>query len=151
LPAYVGYFGLFAFSSFGFPGTNSFVGELLVLIGAFQSNPWIGAAVIPGVLLAATYMLRLAQKLTWGEPSSFRKGWKDLGGREWAYLLPCALFVVYIGLAPGLFFKTIDASVQHLISEFRTKTNLYSAPSIRVEIPSATARLKTTTHDESKD
>jgi NADH-quinone oxidoreductase subunit M len=135
MPAYVGYFGLFAFSSFAFPGTNSFVGELLVLIGAFQSNPWVGAAIIPGVLLAATYLLRLAQKITWGEPSSYKRGWKDLNTREWAYLLPCALFVVYIGLAPGIFFKTIDASVQHLVSEFRAKTTIHPAPAPRAKAP----------------
>ncbi len=151
MPAYVGYFGLFAFSSFAFPGTNSFVGELLVLIGAFQSNPWIGAAVIPGVLLAATYMLRLAQKLTWGEPSSYKKGWKDLNGREWAYLLPCALFVVYIGLAPGVFFKTIDASVQHLVSEFRAKTTIYPGPVQRVRAPFTVTVANMNTHDQSKD
>jgi NADH-quinone oxidoreductase subunit M len=151
MPAYVGYFGLFAFSSFAFPGTNSFVGEFLVLIGAFQSNPWVGAAVIPGVLLAATYMLRLAQKLTWGEPSSYKKAWKDLNGREWAYLLPCALFVVYIGLAPGVFFKTIDASVQHLVSEFRAKTTIYPGPAQRVHAPFTVSASNMNTHDQSKD
>jgi len=130
LPAYIGFFILFAFSSFGFPGTNSFVGELLVFIGAFQSKIWIGAAMVPGVLLAAAYMLRLTQKLAWGEPSSV-KGWKDLNRREWAYLLPCAVFVIYIGLAPRVFFNTIDASVQGLISDFRTRTaNVYTSESM---------------------
>jgi NADH-quinone oxidoreductase subunit M len=151
MPAYVGYFGLFAFSSFAFPGTNSFVGELLVLIGAFQSNPWVGAAVIPGVLLAATYMLRLAQKLTWGEPRSYKKGWKDLNGREWAYLLPCAFFVVYIGLAPGVFFKTMDASVQHLVSEFRLRTIIYPSPGLRAQAPFKVSAANMAAHDQPKD
>jgi NADH-quinone oxidoreductase subunit M len=151
MPAYVGYFGLFAFSSFAFPGTNSFVGELLVLIGAFQSNPWVGAAVIPGVLLAATYMLRLAQKLTWGEPRSYKKSWKDLNGREWAYLLPCAFFVVYIGLAPGVFFKTMDASVQHLVSEFRLRTIIYPGPGLRAQAPLTVSAADMITHDQPKD
>jgi NADH-quinone oxidoreductase subunit M len=126
MPAYIGFFGLFTFSSFGFPGTNSFVGELLVLIGSFQSNPWIGAAIIPGVLLAAAYMIRLAQKLSWGMPSSFQKSWKDLSGREWSYLLPCAFFVLYIGLAPGIFFKTIETSVNGLINNFEQKNEMYN-------------------------
>jgi NADH-quinone oxidoreductase subunit M len=151
MPAYVGYFGLFTFSAFAFPGTNRFVGELLVLIGAFQANPWVGAAVIPGVLLAATYMLRLAQKLTWGEPSSYKKGWKDLNAREWAYLLPCALFVVYIGLAPGVFFKTIDASVQNLVSEFKAKTTTYPGPALRARAPFMVSAANMNTHDQPKD
>ncbi len=123
LPAYIGFFGLFALSSFGFPGTNNFVGELLVLIGAFRSNPWIGAAAIPGAMLAAAYLLRLLQKLAWGEPSKAR-GWKDLNGREWSYLLPAAVFVLYIGLAPRIVFRIIDPSVEHLLAGFRTETAL---------------------------
>ncbi len=122
LPAYMGFFGLFAFSSFGFPGTNSFIGELLVFIGAFQSKVWIGMFMVPGVLLAAAYMLRLTQKLAWGEPSSGKKGWRDLTIREWAYLLPCAFFVVYIGLAPKVFFNTMDASVRGLIETFHQRS-----------------------------
>ncbi len=121
LPAYIGFFGLFAFSSFGFPGTNSFVGEILVFVGAFQHKLWIGAAIVPGALLAAAYMLRLTQKLAYGEPCSV-KGWKDLNGREWACLLPLAFFVIYIGLAPKIFFDTIDPSLEGLLSDFQAKT-----------------------------
>jgi NADH-quinone oxidoreductase subunit M len=150
MPAYMGYFGLFAFSSFGFPGTNSFVGELLVLIGAFQLNPWIGAAVVPGVLLAATYMLRLSQKLAWGEPTSFKKSWRDLRGREWAYLVPPALFVIYIGLAPGVFFKTMDASVENLVSRFKAKTAMTSSPAPKAQKPAAIVEAKASS-SESKD
>ena len=121
LPAYIGFFGLFAFSSFGFPGTNSFVGEILVFVGAFQHKFWIGVAIVPGALLAAAYMLRLTQKLAWGEPSSV-KGWKDLNMREWVYLLPLAVFVFYIGLAPKIFFDTIDPSLKGLLSDFQART-----------------------------
>ncbi|MFW5734465.1 MAG: complex I subunit 4 family protein, partial [Oceanidesulfovibrio sp.] len=63
LPAYMFFFGLFSLSSLAFPGTNSFVGEALVLIGAFSRNFWVGALAVPGALLAAAYMLRLLQKL----------------------------------------------------------------------------------------
>jgi NADH-quinone oxidoreductase subunit M len=113
LPAFMGFWGLFAFSSFGFPGTNSFVGELLVFLGAFQIKTWIGLAIVPGALLAAAYMLRLTQKMAWGEPAS-AKEWRDLNLREWAYLVPVAFFVLYIGLAPKIFFNAMDPSLKHL-------------------------------------
>ncbi len=100
LPAYMGFFGLFALSSLGFPGTNSFVGEVLVLIGVFADKPWVGAAAIPGVLLGAAYMLRLGQKLAWGDPSR-AKGWKDLNAREWLYLAPLAVLVSTSASRPG--------------------------------------------------
>jgi len=93
LPAYMGFFGLFALSYLGFPGTNSFVGEALVLIGTFAAKPWVGALVVPGVMLGAAYMLRLGQKLAWGAPTN-AKNWKDLNGREWVYFAPLAVLVL---------------------------------------------------------
>jgi len=110
LPAYMFFFGLFSLSSLAFPGTNSFVGEALVLIGTFSKNKVIGLVAIPGALLAAAYMLRLLQKLAWGEPSK-AKNFKDLNLREWAYLVPLAILVLYLGLAPRLALKTMDASI----------------------------------------
>lgn len=116
LPAYMFFFGLFSLSSLAFPGTNSFVGEALVLIGTFSKNKVVGLLAIPGALLAAAYMLRLLQKLAWGEPSK-GKNFKDLNFREWAYLLPLAILVLYLGLAPKLALKTMDASIQKSLTK----------------------------------
>jgi NADH-quinone oxidoreductase subunit M len=123
LPAFMAFWGLFAFSSFGFPGTNNFVGEFLVLLGAFQFKIWIGLAMIPGALLAAAYMLRLTRKMAWGAPSSVR-GWKDLNVREWVYLLPAAFFAIYIGLAPRFFFNAVDPSLDNLIKQVKHRTTV---------------------------
>lgn len=121
LPAYMGFFGLFALSSLGFPGTNSFVGEALVLIGTFAAKPWVGAAVVPGVMLGAAYMLRLGQKLAWGSPTN-AKNWKDLNRREWVYFAPLAVLVLYIGLAPGLVLKAIDPTLNRVLDEMKGRT-----------------------------
>ncbi len=123
LPAYMFFFGLFALSSLGFPGTNSFVGEALVLIGVFAANPWIGFAIIPGVMLSAAYMLRLGQKLAWGEPAT-AKGWKDLNTREWFYFAPLAALVIYIGLAPTLTLRAMDPTLNRVLSEVGGRTKL---------------------------
>ncbi|GAB6175800.1 NADH-quinone oxidoreductase subunit M [Desulfobaculum senezii] len=123
LPIYMGFFGLFTLSSFGFPGTNSFVGEALVLFGAFEANYWVGGIAIPGALIAAAYMLRLGLKMAWGRPSSVPSGhfW-DLGIREWVYLAPLAALVLYIGLAPTLCLKVVDPSIEKLLSDFRVRS-----------------------------
>jgi NADH-quinone oxidoreductase subunit M len=121
LPAYMGFWGLFAFSSFAFPGTNSFVGELLVFLGAFGKKTWIGLVMVPGVALAAAYMLRLTQKMSWGEPAS-PKGWKDLVPREWLYLIPAAFFVLYIGLSPKPFFNIMTPTLDHLIQQVTSQS-----------------------------
>ena len=120
LPAFMGFWGFMAFAGFAFPGTNNFVGEFLVLVGAFERNIWVGALVVPGAVLAAAYMLRPTQKMAWGEPCN-AKEWKDLNVREWAYLLPLAFLVVYIGLAPTLFFKVMNPTLNNLSVEFKSK------------------------------
>ncbi len=122
LPAYMFFFGLFSLSSLGFPGTNSFVGEALVLVGAFQNSLVVGALAIPGAMLAAAYMLRLLQKLAWGEPSMGAK-FADLDRREWFYLAPLAVFVFYIGLAPTLTLKVMSPSIETLLKDFSAKTS----------------------------
>jgi NADH-quinone oxidoreductase subunit M len=135
LPAYMGFFGLFALSALGFPGTNSFVGEALVLIGTFAQNPWLGAAVIPGVLLGAAYMLRLGQKLAWGQPCH-ATAWKDLKPREWLYFVPLAILVIYLGLAPGLALRAIDPTLARVLGEFSSRSGIVSRVAVS-EQPSA--------------
>jgi NADH-quinone oxidoreductase subunit M len=121
VPALMGFWGFFAFAGFAFPGTNNFVGEFLILAGAFERNLWLGAVAVPGALLAAAYMLSPTQKMAWGEPST-AKGWRDMTIREWIYLLPMAFLVLYLGLAPSLCLKVMNPSLEHLIHEFQSRT-----------------------------
>ena len=120
VPAIMGFWGLFAFAGFAFPGTNNFVGEFLILAGAFERNLWLGAVTVPGALLAAAYMLRPTQKMTWGEPST-ATGWWDMNGREWACLLPMAFLVLYLGLAPTLCLKVMNPSLENLMGTFQSR------------------------------
>jgi NADH-quinone oxidoreductase subunit M len=122
MPIFMFFLGLFSLSALAFPGTNSFVGEVLVLIGAFKGSAWIGFAAVPGAMLAAAYMLRLLQRMTWGSPSSFKAAsWRDLGMREWVTLLPLAMLVLYIGLAPSLTIKTMQPSIDRVLTNMKTK------------------------------
>ncbi|WP_022662392.1 complex I subunit 4 family protein [Paucidesulfovibrio longus] len=123
LPAFMFFWGLFALASLGFPGTNGFVGELLVFVGTFTANPWLGACIVPGALLGAAYMFRVSLKMAWGRPSS-AKTWKDLSSREWVFLTIPAVFVLYIGLQPGIFFKLIDPSIEKLLDDFQKRSQI---------------------------
>jgi NADH-quinone oxidoreductase subunit M len=120
LPAFMFFWGLYSLASFGFPGTNGFVGEALVFVGAFQNSLLVGFLIVPGALLAAAYMFRVGLKLAWGTPSS-AKTWKDLNTREWIYLLIPAVMVFYIGLAPSIFFRMIDPSVEKLLADYHSR------------------------------
>lgn len=121
LPAFMFFWGLFALASLGFPGTNGFVGELLVFTAAFASKPAIGFLIVPGVLIGAAYMFRVSLKMAWGQPST-AQGWKDLNRREWAYLILPAVLVIYIGLFPSPFLKLMQPSVSSLVKEYGVRS-----------------------------
>lgn len=112
LPAYTGFFGLFALSSFAFPGTNSFVGELYVLISTFAKSKIAGFCAVAGAVLAAAYMLRLLKQIAWGRKDV--RDLTDLNLREIVYLLPLAVFVLWVGLLPRPFVKVMETTLLHL-------------------------------------
>jgi len=125
MPLYVTFLGIFSLSSFGFPGTNNFVSEFLVLIAAFAGNPWVGAITVVGVVLAAAYMLRLLQKMVWdsSDGHGHHQGegaghdlW-DLGPRESVTLVFLAIFVLWIGFYPRPLLSVMDKSVTHLVEQ----------------------------------
>ncbi|MEI6564199.1 MAG: NADH-quinone oxidoreductase subunit M [bacterium] len=118
MPVYVTALAIFGLSSLAFPGTNSFVGEFLVLIGGFAYSMKLGWVVIPGVILSAAYMLRMLQRIIWGGTSNPDTSYlKDLNGREMITLAPLVAFVLWIGLAPAPFLKVLHVSVQHLLAQ----------------------------------
>ena len=118
VPIYVTLLAIFSFASFGLPGTNSFVGEFLVLVGTFNSNLLAGAIAIGGVVLTVAYMLWMLQRVVWGE--STRKDdvvVTDLNGREIATLVPLLVLVFWIGFNPQPFLDRVRASVEHLVTD----------------------------------
>ncbi len=115
LPAYVGFFGLFAVSSFAFPGTNSFVGELYVLISTFAKSRTAGFFAAVGAVVAAAYMLRLLKQIVWGRED--KRDLADLNVREFVYLTPLAVFVLWVGLFPSPFIRVMENTLVHLFMQ----------------------------------
>ncbi|MEI8241695.1 MAG: NADH-quinone oxidoreductase subunit M [bacterium] len=120
MPVYVTALAVFGLSSLAFPGTNSFVGEFLVLAGSFAYSKVLGLLAIPGVVLGAAYMLRMLQRVIWGgtnNPDSSQL--QDLNVREILTLAPLVVLVLWIGFAPAPFLKVMHASVLHLLEQFQ--------------------------------
>ncbi|MDR6757480.1 NADH-quinone oxidoreductase subunit M [Mycoplana sp. BE70] len=115
-PIYTTFLALFTLSSMALPGTNSFIGELLVLSGGFAANLALGAVAVLGALLGAAYLLGMYGRVALG-PATARAGYKiyDVNAREIAAILPLAVFVLWVGLYPKPFLAIIDASVRHLL------------------------------------
>jgi NADH-quinone oxidoreductase subunit M len=116
MPILASFLVVFCLSSMAFPGTNSFIGEFLVLAGGFAVSKTLVIAAIPGVVAAAAYNLRMAQRLAYGSAENPQHlGVKDLGAREIIILSPLLVAVFWIGLQPGPVVNAIKATLENLI------------------------------------
>lgn len=116
MPIFATLFLITAFSSMGVPGLNGFIGELLILIGAFKANIWYGCIATVGLVLGAVYLLWMYKRVVYGEiTKEENKNLKDMNFRELSYMLPIFVFIFWIGLYPKPFLDTMHSSVGHLI------------------------------------
>lgn len=116
MPTFAALFLLVAFASMGVPGLNGFIGELLILIGAFKASLTFGLLATIGLLLGAVYLLWMYKRVMYGEITrEENKSLKDMTAREYVYLVPIIVFIVWIGVYPMPFLNKMDASVQHLL------------------------------------
>ena len=114
-PVYAAAFGFFVFASVGLPGLSGFVGEFLVLVGTFATNPAAAAVATFVMILAAGYLLWMFQRVAFGGLSEFLKGLgdhlTDLRPVEALTLVPLGALIVVFGLFPGLILDLIAGSV----------------------------------------
>ncbi len=116
MPRYATLLVIFALSSLGLPGTNSFVGEFLVLVGAFIWSKPVAAVAALGIILAAAYLLWMVQRVAFGVPvEQTASKLIDLNQRELALLAPLVVLVFWIGLFPNPLLASMHASVNHLV------------------------------------
>jgi len=118
IPLYSTFFLLVTLSSMALPGLNGFVGEFLILVGAFQySKVYAGMAVI-GVMLGASYLLWTYQRMICNDLTNpENKKLLDLDRREITIMVPVLLFIVWVGIYPKPFLSKINTSVDHLVSQ----------------------------------
>jgi NADH-quinone oxidoreductase subunit M len=116
-PHLVAAFLIITLSSIGLPGLNGFVGEFLILLGAFRWDPRLAAFAATGVILSATYMLWMFQRVNYGPVTDAENaGLADLRPREWAVIVPIIAIAVLMGVLPNLFLRPIEPSVERILS-----------------------------------
>jgi NADH-quinone oxidoreductase subunit M len=116
LPVFSAFFLIVTLSSIGLPGLNGFVGEFLILVGAFKAQPVFGVLAATGVILAAVYMLWMFQRVIFGEiTNEANRGLKDLNLREVVVLVPILIMIFWIGVYPNTFLDRMQTSVDHLL------------------------------------
>ncbi len=120
-PVYASLFGFFILASVGLPGLSGFVGEFLVLVGTFAFNPYVAAIATFVMILAATYLLWMFQRLAFGDVSDFLRGLghhlTDMSPVEVLTLVPLGTLVVVFGLFPGLVLHLIQGSVDAVLGD----------------------------------
>jgi NADH-quinone oxidoreductase subunit M len=118
IPIFAAFFLIVTFSSMALPGLNGFVGEFLILTGAFQANKFFAGIAVIGVVLGASYLLWTYQRVMLKDLTNPKnKKLVDLNIREIAVMAPILLFIVWIGIYPKPFLDKIDASVNHLVAK----------------------------------
>ena len=119
LPKYSLVFGVFMLGALGLPGTSGFVGEILILIGAFQKSFLVAILASLGIILGAAYMLWLYKRVVFGKlEKSELKELKDLNFSEGAVLFSLVALVLFFGFYPNLILDTIHTTVEELVKNY---------------------------------
>jgi NADH-quinone oxidoreductase subunit M len=116
-PRLVAVFLIITLSSIGLPGLNGFVGEFLILAGAFRWSPWFAVVAASGVILSAVYMLWMFQRVNYGPVTNPKnEGLKDLSPREWAVIGPTVVMAIVMGVAPSIFLNPMKPALDRVIA-----------------------------------
>ena len=112
-PKFTVFFVFFSLSIAGLPGTGGFVAELLIIIGAFKANFWIGVLTATTMLSAMLYIFWMLQRTLFGTTGTCSLEFKDLNIREMAMLLPIVFLLLITGIAPSLFVPMFEPQLSN--------------------------------------
>ena len=120
MPAYALTFMIFMLASVGLPGTSGFVGEFLIIVGAFEANSWVALLAASGMVLGAAYMLWLYRRVIFGIVTKLDlKQMTDMNWREKLVFAPLIVLVLWMGIYPASFLDIMAPSVEKLIADYR--------------------------------
>jgi NADH-quinone oxidoreductase subunit M len=122
-PVLAGVFTLVMLSSIGLPGLNGFVGEFLILAGAYLTAKWWAVVAAGGVVLAALYLLWAYQRVFHGEPTDDDLATPDMRLGEFAVMVPLIGLIVFLGVYPKPVLERIEPSVTALVGRIEATTD----------------------------
>ncbi|MEA3297576.1 MAG: NADH-quinone oxidoreductase subunit M [candidate division Zixibacteria bacterium] len=118
MPFYSAVFMIVTLSSIGLPLTNGFVGEFLILLGAFKANNVYGIIAGSGVVLSACYMLWMFQRVFFGKVTRpENEKLKDIDWRERLVIIPLVVLIFWIGIYPKPFLDRIEPAVRQVLQQ----------------------------------
>jgi NADH-quinone oxidoreductase subunit M len=129
MPVYATLFAIIMLSSMGLPGLNGFIGEFLILVGAFKANYLWAAFAVSGIVLGAAYMLWLYQRTMFGALENPKNAaLQDLSPREMTTLVPIVIMCFWIGLYPSPFLRRMEASVNSILARIHNEQPVAAQP-----------------------
>ncbi|MDQ3148527.1 MAG: NADH-quinone oxidoreductase subunit M, partial [Chloroflexota bacterium] len=122
MPRLVAAFLIITLASIALPLTNGFIGEFLILIGAFKWNWKLAALATTGVILSAVYMLWMFQRVNYGPITNEKnRNLPDLSPREWALMIPTVAMCIFMGVFPNVFLKPMEPAINKLIERVHSR------------------------------
>jgi NADH-quinone oxidoreductase subunit M len=119
MPRYATAFMIFMLASVGLPGTSGFVGEFLVLLGAYQVHTLATFLAATGVVLGAAYMLYLYKRVVFGELTKADvKAMPDVSLREMVIFAPLIALVFWMGVYPSSFLNPMAPALEKVITRY---------------------------------
>ena len=116
MPRYAVFFMFMMLASVGLPGTSGFVGEMLVLVGAWHASSWVAFFTATGLVLGATYMLWLYRRVMFGAIVNDQvKAMEPMQMREFSIFLPLTFLVLLFGVYPMALLDVMAVSIQFLL------------------------------------
>lgn len=116
-PKFSLFFALFALSIVGVPMTAGFVAEVLIVLGAFHYNIYIGFMATTTILIAMLFMFKMLSQVLYGKTSKATENFEDLRRHELIALIPLALLVLAMGIFPNYFIKKIEPTAVSYTTE----------------------------------
>ncbi len=124
MPVFSVIFGIVMLSSIGLPGLNGFIGEFLVMLGAFKASKLAAYFAVVGIIFAAVYMLTMFQKVVFLKVKEKNLGLPDISLREFFVLTPILLFIFWIGIYPKPYLKMTEPTSSAIIMEIKSTQNV---------------------------
>ncbi len=136
MPRLVAAFFIITLASIGLPGLNGFVGEFLILLGAFSWAPRFAAFAASGVILSAVYMLWMFQRVNYGVVTHEENATlPDLSRRELAILVPVVGLTILMGVVPNLFLRPMQPSVERMLGHIQASVPVEISVEAPVDAP----------------
>jgi NADH-quinone oxidoreductase subunit M len=116
VPRLTAAFIIITLASIGMPGLNGFIGEFLIMLGAFRWDPRYIVVAGLGVILSSVYMLWMVQRVYYGKVTRAENAHlPDVTVREWAGLAPLCVMALVMGIVPTLFTKPMEPAVRRMV------------------------------------